>query len=211
MKRIYFVRHGESEGNVGALRQDASTRLTERGREQALFIAKRVQKLPIEKIVSSPMARASDTAKVISEIINLPIEFSDYFVERRRPSISLGKPKDDPEMLALEKQLRDNFHTAPYPRHSDEENFEDLKDRAKNVLNFLSSCKENHILVVTHGFFLRIVLALATLGDSLTGDECGKFIRTFETENTGLTIFEYEEGKAHPWKVFVWNDHAHLG
>jgi len=211
MKKIYFVRHGQSEGNVGPLRQSAETPLTEKGREQAAYIAKRAKNLPIEAIVASPMTRARDTAEVISGEIGLSIEFSDLFVERRRPSVSLGKPKDDPEMVALEEAIRNNFHAAPYTRLSDEENFEDLKERARQALDFLASREEEHILVVTHGFFLRVVLALVTLGESLTGEECGKFVRTFETENTGVSVFLYDENRPNRWRLWVWNDHAHLG
>lgn len=210
MKKIYFVRHGESEGNVGPLRQSSNTPLTEKGRRQAIFIAERAKKLPVEAIIASPMKRAEETAQIIVEKVGLNLEYSNLFVERRRPSVSLGKPKDDPEMLALEKTIRDNFHSAPYARHSDEENFEDLRDRAEKALQFLVSRPEQNILVVTHGFFLRIMLAFVTLGASLTGEECGKFIRTFETENTGLTVFEYDKER-NRWVVLAWNDHAHLG
>jgi probable phosphoglycerate mutase len=210
MKKIYFVRHGESEGNAGPLRQSATTPLTEKGREQAIFIAKRVKKLPAEIIIASPMKRAEETAKFIAEGTGLITEFSDLFVERRRPSISLGKPKDDSEMLALEKILRES-HLIPGFRHSDEENFDDLKERAQKALAYLAARPEEHILVVTHGFFMRILVALITMGDTLTAVECEQFIRTFHMENTGLSVFGYDEKEKSPWWLWVWNDHAHLG
>ena len=86
MKKFYFVRHGESEGNAGNIRQTATTGLTARGLDQAKVMAHRCANLPVEVIVCSPMTRTKETARVILEKISIPIEYSDLFVERRLPS-----------------------------------------------------------------------------------------------------------------------------
>jgi len=213
MKKIYFVRHGESEGNAGPIRQGPETPLTETGRSQAGLIAERCAKLPLETIIASTMKRAKETAEIIAEKTKLSIESSALFVERKRPSVTIGKPKDDPESLAIEGEYQNKFYLSD-ERHSDEENFDDLKQRAKEALTYLASRPEENILVVTHGLFLRIIIAYATLGESLSGEECRGFIRTFHTENTGLTVLVYEtrdDPKISPWWLWVWNDHAHLG
>lgn len=211
MKTIYFIRHGESEGNTGPIRQDGSSTLSMRGREQAVFMADRCSKLPIDAIVASPMTRAQETAEIIGNKIGKEIQSSDFFRERRRPSAQTGKPKNDPQALIIDQEIWDNFGTAGY-RHSDEENFEDLRNRAKDALQFLADRPEDHIVVVTHGFFMRIVLAYITFRERLTGRECEMFMRTFHMENTGLTIVKYAGAdKEPPWWVWTWNDHAHLG
>ena len=77
MKTIYFVRHGESEGNVGHIRQTADTPLTDEGRRQAVTIADRAARLDFECIVSSTMERARQTAYPILERTAKPIEYSE--------------------------------------------------------------------------------------------------------------------------------------
>jgi probable phosphoglycerate mutase len=53
MKNIYFVRHGESEGNQARLYQSAETSLSEKGHLQAKLIAERFDNIEIEIIISS--------------------------------------------------------------------------------------------------------------------------------------------------------------
>ena len=79
MKTIYFVRHGQSEGNVSAVYQTVSSPLTEGGKRQARFIAERCSKLPIEAVVSSTQLRAKETASIIAEKTGHTVEFSDLF------------------------------------------------------------------------------------------------------------------------------------
>ncbi len=70
---IYFIRHGESEANlreVFAGQKDDSA-LTEKGREQAREAGNKIKSLGlnIDIIVSSPLIRAFDTAKIVAQII----------------------------------------------------------------------------------------------------------------------------------------------
>ena len=69
MKTVYFVRHGESEANTGEapVFQGPTSLLTEKGKEQARFIAKRVSKLSFDAIISSPAVRTIATADAIRE------------------------------------------------------------------------------------------------------------------------------------------------
>lgn len=211
MKNIYFIRHGESEGNIGPIRQTATTPLTEKGRVQAQFAAERCIRLPVDIIISSTMNRAKETSKIISEKISKPVTYSDLFVEKRRTSEELGKPKDDPIALMIKKETETNF-TKPGWRFSDEENFDDLKSRALKALEYLGNQTDENILVVTHGAFLKILAACVILGENLTADECWRFIHTLNMENTGITVFKYNENsKNTPWKIWIWNDHTHLG
>ncbi|MDO8510498.1 MAG: histidine phosphatase family protein [bacterium] len=210
MKTIYFVRHGESEGNAGLVFQGPSSSLTEKGKEQAAFLAKRFTKLSVDVIIASTMKRAEETAVIINDVINKPIEFSGLFVERRRPSWHVGRAKDDPEVLEADKRIQENFGVEEF-RLSDEENFEDLKERAEKSLKYLAHRKEDKILVVTHGLFLRIVMASIIFEKNLTGREAGEFIRAFHMKNTGITVVINDPEATKTWWIRTWNDHAHLG
>jgi len=210
MKKIYFVRHGESEGNAGPVRQTKLSPLTKKGKQQANSVAKRCAEFPIETIICSTMTRAKETAEIILKNISKPIEYSDLFIERRRPKEVYGKPKDDPIGIEVEKSIENNFHLPGF-RFSNEENFEDLKKRAREALQYLANRKEENILVVTHGLFMRILVAYVLFGEKLTGEECSNFMKGLYMENTGISAFEYGEIEKIPhWWLWMWNDHSHL-
>lgn len=210
-KTVYFVRHGQSEANVGHVFQGHDSALTEHGREQARAIADRASRLPIEVIITSPWERARDTAHIIAELIGKPVEESGLFVERQRPSRLRGKSKDDPEAIELNR-LWDESIFGSGSRTEDGENFEDFRQRILEALQYLADRSEKHVLVVTHGTFTRCLLACVVHGRHLTPEELRRFQKKFFLHNTGLTLLGYDTTLGDvPWGVRTWNDHAHLG
>ncbi|MDB5264588.1 MAG: hypothetical protein JWN64_159 [Parcubacteria group bacterium] len=210
MKTVYLIRHGESEANVGMISEMEAPALTEKGQQQAAFLAERASRLPVQAIVASTLLRAEQTAEAVAKRTGLALETSPLFVERSRASIQTDKPKDHEDFVIAEQNILANF-TVPGYRFADEENFDDLKERAQKALQYLEERPEEHILVVTHGFFLRALIAQVTFGEALTAHECDRMMWSFRTQNTGLTIIKYDETKDRPWWVYTWNDHAHLG
>lgn len=89
---IYFIRHGESEANVKKVfaGQKEDSLLTDEGREQAKITAKEIIKegLKIDKIYSSPLKRASETAKIIAE--ELGFDASEIIIEERVIEYDMG-------------------------------------------------------------------------------------------------------------------------
>lgn len=211
MKKIYLVRHGESESNAGGVMRGAETPLSEKGHEQAKFIAERATKLPIEIIISSTMLRARQTAQYIVEATGKPIEFTDLIVERRSPSGFDGFLSTDPKVADMDKALERNLGVQNY-QFSDEETFEEIRVRVKQALDFLANRPEKEILIVSHGMFLKMLTGTILFGDELTSRAAGLMVRATKTQNTGLTIFEYipENEPSAQWRMLVWNDHAHL-
>ncbi|MFW5826840.1 MAG: histidine phosphatase family protein [Alkalispirochaeta sp.] len=72
---FYFVRHGESAGNVeGKMQGHRDHPLTELGRRQALdtgrwFAENQVQ---VDRVFTSPLARAAETAEILAETADFP-------------------------------------------------------------------------------------------------------------------------------------------
>ena len=210
MKTVYFVRHGETEGNIGRVFQGPETPLTEKGKAQARTVAKRCARLPAQVLISSTMKRARQTADVISSEIGKPVELSDLFIERRRPKALHDASADDAAVQQLEKDWRDSFFTDGR-RILDAENFAEVCSRATQAFRFLEKREEDHILVVTHGFFLRLLAAKLIFGDAVTPPQYKHTDAIFRSINTGITVFVFEPSKPSPWQILVWNDHAHLG
>ena len=65
---FYFFRHGETDYNVNKRMQGwLDIPLNQNGIEQAKLLAKNLSNIQIDCIYSSPLSRALDTAKIISE------------------------------------------------------------------------------------------------------------------------------------------------
>ncbi len=222
-KQIYFVRHGESELNARNIRQGAEGHLSALGREQALFVAERFVNIPVDIIIASPFTRAEETAQIISERIHAPLILSDLLAERRNPKEIIGRPSEDPEVANILDRIDRSFHTNAL-RYSDEENFDDLKDRARALLRFLENRSESRILCVTHHIFLRTVASFIELGEKLTSSHLAKFTFLNPLENAGITLCTYEQDEIGWWKwkrleepranlgwnLVVWNDYGRI-
>ena len=213
-KHVYFVRHGESVANATGIRHGEETLLTSLGKIQAEQVTKRLLKIRIERIVKSPFVRTRETSAVIEqELHGIPVSESSLFIERVNPSVMRDRHKHDPEMIRIWDEIEKNYHTHDW-HHSDEENFEDLRDRAMRAMKFLETLPENRILVVTHGLFMKAIFAHVLLGGKLNGRvfwDC--FVPAKTVRNTGIMHLEYTENfhkTGMYWKLISWNDHAHL-
>lgn len=207
-KHIYFVRHGESESNAEKIFRGTHTSLTEKGREQAQLVAERFVKIPIDIIVTSSFPRAIETGMIIAELIAKPIdEHLDILVEYERPPEMIGLLWDDEKRLEIIRRTEEEFVRGG--RYSTEETFSELLNRAKQTLVHLEARSEQNILVVSHGKFIRFLVGLVCLGDSLSPEIFHKFDWTLRSSNTGITRMEIEDDGR--WTVWQWNDRAHLG
>lgn len=213
-KLFYFVRHGESLLNAAGIRQGSDGSLSESGKMQAKVTGERLAHHPIQIILASPYIRTRETADIINKCFSKSrtIEFSDLLKERRNPSEIVGQSMNDPAVKRIVDTIDKSYHTDEY-RFSDEENFQDLKMRAKDLLDWLSERPEEFLLVVTHGIFLRMVIAYIIYGEqlnSVTYNTLG-FLNT--SNNAAVTVCEYKKGwfgppKDQRWKLIAWDDYS---
>lgn len=213
-KHVYFVRHGESDSNADGVFRGNKAALTDKGQQQATVVAERIQRIGVDALISSTWIRARQTADAIAERTSLPIEESDLFVERRRPSAMLGRRYKDPEVIAIMHSVFEGDLT-PGHRHSDEENVDDLRERANAALSFLMDHTASRICVVTHGNFLAALFS-AALNPAFSGSEFRNAIDGIHMSNTGISYLRYEvpflgEHNERRWRIVSWNDSAHLG
>jgi broad specificity phosphatase PhoE len=118
-----------------------------------------------------------------------------------------GLHRTDPKSIAIQNDIRGHFYEADW-HYSDEENFHDLKNRGLDALAFLLNRQGDGIAVITHGKFMRILIALMIYGDDLSSQIFAPLFETFITSNTGITLCQHDGAR---WYIHTWNDHAHLG
>lgn len=211
-KHVYIIRHGESDANEIGINLGDKARLTQKGYNQAIKIAERVSKIPnIEVVISSPLDTAKQTAEVISQFLNLPLESNELFIQRRRPTCILGKKHIEPDV----KEIMDEIYLGylkPNYRYSDEENLDDMQFRVSNVLDFLNNHKAERICVVTHGTILWEIFWAIFSGREFSGRDFQKALLSLEIENNSITHIRYEEpnifmpkGSVANWRIISWN------
>ncbi len=209
-KIIYFVRHGETILNAKGIRQGSEGALTQKGRDQALATAKKFPKKrgKPQVMIVSPFERTKETADIIESELHIgKIEYNDLLKERRNPSEIIGHSRDEIAVRRIVDLIDNGFHDDNL-RYSDEENFTDLRDRAKQLLKYLSRRREKRIMAVTHSIFLKMIACYVLLGDKLNASEYNKLSYLNPIDNAGLTIMTCTKRflRKPKWKMLVWND-----
>jgi broad specificity phosphatase PhoE len=162
MPRIFLARHGQDEDNAnGILNGRRDTSLTSLGIEQAKILAEKVKSLDlnIDKVYSSPLQRAYETAKIVTSTLGLEgPEKLDFLIERNF-GIMTGILVKDIEDLCSPDIIKSNpivYFLSP----EGSESFLDLLVRAKGILNWLANnSKDENILLVTHGDIGKMIYA----------------------------------------------------
>ena len=79
---LYLVRHGETTTNKdGLIQGQRDVELSDKGISDAKELKDLVSKLDIDVVISSPLKRAIDTAKIITDN-KYPINIDDRIIER---------------------------------------------------------------------------------------------------------------------------------
>ncbi len=194
-KRFYFVRHGETLLNKAKIKQDADGALSEAGAAQAKAVGIAFRNLRIRLICSSPYERALQTASLMNETLRARIVSTPLLSERKNASETIGKSTEDPEVKRIMGMTAYGFHEDAY-RFSDEENFEDLRKRARACLAYLERRGGTEIAVVTHHAFLQMLLSYMLYRDGLHASDYVKLAFFNPADNGGVTVCDY-----HPWQA----------
>lgn len=211
-KQIYLIRHGQSEHNVKPIFQGVHVSLTKHGELQAESVAQRVAKLDFELLISSSQKRALQTAEAISRLTKKPVQTSDLFVERIKPTTVNDKPYSDKQAAKVWHKWEKSIAGEISEKIEDGETQKEIIERADKALQYLLNRKEQTMAVVTHGYFLRTILARVLLQDELSSKNLVLVQQATGVENTGITILRYADDfeQDFAWRLWIFNDHAHL-
>ncbi len=191
MTVIGLVRHGITEWNLlGIAQGSANVSLNETGKKQAMALGNRLATEEAwDLIVSSDLARAKETAEVISEKLALPIRFFD---ERLREMFG-GEIEGTTEEQRMEKWGADW-------RQLDlgMESTADVGKRGVEALEHIAKeFQGKRVLVISHGGLIGITLR------RLLPE---RFEKT-DMQNTSITVLEHCGGE---WDCTLYNCAKHL-
>ncbi len=150
MKKIYFTRHGQTVWNVeNKICGITDIELTEKGHEQAKELGKIIAEgnYQIDEILYSPLIRAADTARRISEITNIPMREEPRLKEQCFGKFE-GTPRNGEEFLKAKGHFLDSY-----------EGGESMMKLAQRIYNLLDELKEDDktYLLVAHNGISRVI------------------------------------------------------
>ncbi len=161
-----LMRHGECESNVlNVMNSNAKDlekyALTERGRSEVFESAKNLKKKveesgnKITKIYASDFRRTRETAELAAEILGINHKNIQFDARLREISTGDFDGKEWPHRAAFLKTLHDKI----FMKSPNGESVADVKRRTAEVLYEIEeNHKHEHILIVTHGLPMRMML-----------------------------------------------------
>ncbi len=114
MRYLYFVRHGQTDWNLEDKICGITDRpLTELGYAQAEETGKAIldQGIRFDKILCSPLIRARETARIISEMTGVEAAVEPRLIEQNFGKYE-GMPRKTPEYLAAKLQFAERNETG---------------------------------------------------------------------------------------------------
>lgn len=165
MKKIYFVRHGQTIWNVeNKICGATDIALTALGHEQAIETGKTIleQGIHADEILYSPLMRAADTAKHIAEITGISAR-----MEPRLKEQNFGKYESTPRNGAEFQEAKKEFVC----RYEGGESMLHLAQRIYNLLDELKTDDKTYILVAHNG----IARVVQSYFNEMTNEEYAHF------------------------------------
>ncbi len=170
---VYLARHGETAKNhekrLQGQRIDES--LNEQGVEHAHEVARKVQEmgLRIERIYTSRLKRAHETAEIIAQELNIPLEVLDGIEERDFGSMS-GKTWQEMDEITGRNTKEEDFGLQyDYSPYDGGESVDDVRRRLSTAMDIVRSKGDEGVLFVTHGGIVRLLKYQVT--GELIGDQ----------------------------------------
>ncbi|QTX33466.1 histidine phosphatase family protein [Aminithiophilus ramosus] len=198
--RLFIVRHGETDWNVtGRFQGRNDIALNDRGLEQARRLAGALEKVPFDRLWSSPLSRALETARAVALLQGKSVEIDEGLteishgewegldgaeVERRWPG-DLARWHGTPHLLAMPGG----------------ESLLDVQRRSVEALDRVVAAGGENVLVAAHDAVIKVLLC-ACLEMPL------RCFWRFQVGNGSVTLLE---PTARGWSVPLLGDTCHLG
>lgn len=174
--KLLVTRHGQTNwGLETKICGRTDVPLNDTGREQARRLAESLRGREIDLIVSSPLERAMETARIANSVCGAPLVVEPGLIEQDY-GIYEGRDQRDPDFLENKSRF-----AWRYPGG------ESMLLLAHRVYGVLESLKEKYpdrtVLIVCHGGVCRV---LRTYFKDMTNEE----FRKFSMGNCALEEFE---------------------
>lgn len=144
--KIYVVRHGQTDYNINGLFQGRKDiPLNSVGIKQAEETAQKFKNIPVDIILVSPLTRAKETAKYISNVTGIKPVIEQDLIERNFGDME-GKPNREECNIKMLLDYEKNYNIC---------NVEPIQSLFKRVSDCLDKIIDKYmgknVVLVTHG------------------------------------------------------------
>ena len=203
MLKLLLIRHGQSVANSeGRLQGLLDSPLTDRGREQARMLARRLagEGWSLSAIHASDLRRAAETAEILGSALQAPL-----FLDERLREYDVGvlTGLNEGEIKDLYPEIWHTLrHSAEWPAIPGEEGSHAFHRRTVSVVDDIRANhdQEGAVAVVSHGRTLSMILA------QLLGIDHDRRM-VFRFGNTSLSVVEFSPDRV---MLASLNDLCHL-
>lgn len=179
MSYVYFARHGQTVWNVeNKICGATDIGLTELGHQQAEELGRKIlsEGIKIDRILYSPLVRAAETARHISEITGIPMECEPALKEQCFGKYE-GTPRDGKEFAAAKTNFINSYDGG--------ESMLKLAQRIYNLLDRLKDDERTYLLVAHNG----ISRVIQSYFFDMTNDEYA----SFGVKNCAVLKYEFKK------------------
>lgn len=199
---LILIRHGESESNVVHIfNGQGNVQLTEKGHAQAKKTAEYVtDNFKIDKIYSSDLDRAYNTAKYISDIIGLPI------IKNKGLREIFAGDWEGKDYKYLEEHYPEDYRAwrenIGITKCFGGESIEELAERfSKAVLEIAQENDGKTVVIAAHSAPLRAMRCV------FAEEPLSKMQEYNWLSNASVSVVEFENGK---YEIKKWAEDSHL-
>lgn len=155
MRYLYFARHGQTIWNVeNKICGATDIALTELGYQQARELGEKIlaENLPIGEILYSPLVRAAETARIVSEVTGIPRREEIRLREQNFGRFE-GTPRDGKAFAAAKTHFVDSYGGG-----------ESMLRMAQRIYNLVDGLKKEDrtVLLVAHNGISRVLRSYFT-------------------------------------------------
>lgn len=219
---FYLIRHGRQSSSAC----NVDVPLSEAGRKQAELLGRRMQRYPVDALYSSDLIRAVETARIafahrpdlLKEHQIIPdfkeFDFGDLtgcpdarvkeFYGKYYEENILQFKDEDKRLPAAAATTQKYFVPTTEMAYPGGEDGYMLLERVLPELEKILATGKRHVVIVTHGGVIRVLLS-ALFG----GDVRKRLLFGTSLENCGITQIHYDEEKG-GFFLDRFNDYAHI-
>lgn len=197
MGLVWLVRHTETEwSKAGRLQGSIDVPLCDAGRRNARLVAPRLVTSRVERLLTSPLKRARETAEVIGSVIGVRVEVAPELREMSFGAFE-GKRHDEIDAICpgFQKNWRDSPAAVVFPGG---ESLAELEARCVGFIKKVA-CEAGHskaVAFVSHGQVIRTLLCWALGLDQNARDrftvQCGS-ISMIEMDGSRVKVISLNE------------------
>jgi broad specificity phosphatase PhoE len=184
LPKLLLIRHGQTALNVqGRVHsQQDSIGLDETGRWQALRLVEVCRGYGVRSLLASPEQRALETAEIVAEALEVPLQCSEALRERNWGQWS-GEPWQQIHDRLKQMSLEERFTYVP----PGGESWQQMEQRLLGCVDSWRELSES-VAVVAHGGLLRALIPLLL-------DEPRESSFRYDLENASVSVFEVMVGE----------------